>query len=268
MQKIKKIFKALVAVIRKPWLIYAVLEVKDEWKEYVIKKFGTNPELVTISFSSLCGEKPEAVEPYAFLEGGSLPTDISLLKTLAKNIPACRFFEIGTWRGESVANVAAVSKECVTINLSGEDIIAMGGSREYADAHFFFSRGLPNVTHIEQSSKQLDFESFDKKFDLVFIDGDHHYDMIKHDTKKVIDHLVHSDSIIVWHDYALNPENVRYEVLAGILESIPADKHKFLYHVSNTMCAVYYPHELAGVKMKYPHTPSGFFRVDLQWKNL
>lgn len=268
MQKITRIFKAIAAIIRQPWLIYAVLEVKDAWKENVEKKYGQDKELPTIAFNMLCGNEPEAVEPYAYLEGGSLPTDISLLKTLAKNIPGCRYFEIGTWRGESVANVAAVAKECVTVNLSREEIVAMGGSQEYAKAHFFFSRELPNVIHLEKSTLDLDFTSFDKKFDLVFIDGDHHYDMIRQDTKKVFDHLVHDRSIIVWHDYALNPENVRYEVLAGILESIPAEHYKYLYHVSNTLCAIYYPHESAGTRLHYPHTPEGFFRVDLHWKDL
>ena len=48
-----------------------------------------------------------------------------------------------------------------------------------------------------------------------------------------------SSSIIVWHDYGFTTETIRYSVLAAILDGIPQSLHRNLYHVSNTMCAVY-----------------------------
>ena len=89
-----------------------------------------------------------SVAPFAFLDGGSLPTDIALLRSLAVNIPNCRYFEIGTWRGESAANVASVAKECTTLNLSPQQIMALGLPQQYADLHGFFSKDLPNVTQL------------------------------------------------------------------------------------------------------------------------
>src|SRR5690606_41176729 len=57
------------------------------------------------------------------------------------------------------------------------------------------------------------------------------------DTENVFKHLIHENSIIVWHDYAYNPEKVRFEVMQGILDGIPKKFHSNIYHVANTMCA-------------------------------
>jgi len=62
---------------------------------------------------------------------------------------------------------------------------------------------------------------FNDTFDVLFIDGDHRYDYVKNDTAKVFRHLVHNKSIVLWHDYAYSPGQVRYEVLAGILDGVP-----------------------------------------------
>ncbi len=235
-------------------------------KNKVIGKYDPITELPEISLTDLCGDSLEPAEPYAYLEGGSLPTDISLLRTLAKNIKDCHYFEIGTWRGESAANVARVAEEVVTVNLSPEEIIKLGGSEEYARAHFFFSKNQPNIRQLLCSTRDLDFKAFNRKFDLVFIDGDHHYDMICHDTRKVFNDLAHDSTVVVWHDYGLNPEMVRYEVLLGILDSVPREKHRRLYHVSNTLCAIYLPYEMKSTLQSYPRQPEGWFRVDLTWK--
>ena len=57
----------------------------------------------------------------------------------------------------------------------------------------------------------------------------------------VFNHLVHEKSIVVWHDYAWQPGDVRYETLAAILAGIPTVCKDKLYAVRNTMCAVYFP---------------------------
>ncbi|MCX6272057.1 MAG: class I SAM-dependent methyltransferase [Bacteroidetes bacterium] len=265
MRKFRKLLKIIGLIIRQPWRLNSVLEERSVWETYVINHYQLTHGLPVVPFTQLAGEQPVSVEPYAFLEGGSLPTDLCLLKSLAMQIPDCRYFEIGTWRGESVANIAAVAKECVTLNLSREEIRSIGYSSEYADAHFFFCQSLPNVKIIEDNTLHFPFHEVNEKFDLVFIDGDHHYDMVRHDTEKVFSHLVHDHSIVVWHDYAHNPEMPRFEVLAAILDGMPADKRATLYHVSNTLCAIWYPKTLKGNTLQYPHKPLGHFRVKLDW---
>jgi len=97
-----------------------ILDQNEEWEQYVRKKYSTL-SLPVIPLNSLI-HNTALVEPFAFLDGGSIPTDIALLRQLASDIPGCRYFEIGTWRGESIANVAAVSDVCYTLNLPDEEL--------------------------------------------------------------------------------------------------------------------------------------------------
>jgi predicted O-methyltransferase YrrM len=168
-----------------------------------------------------------------------LPTDLAILKLLASGFDECSYFEIGTWRGESVVNVADNAKECYTLNLSKQELLKLGLDEKYADLHGFFSKNKKNITHLIGNSMTYDFASLNKKFDLIFIDGNHHYDFVKNDTAKVFEHLIHENSVIVWHDYAYAPEKLRPEVMSAILDGTPQIFRKNLYQVSNSMCAIF-----------------------------
>ena len=107
-----------------------------------------------------------------------------------------------------------------------------------------------------------------EKFDLIFIDGDHHYEYVKSDTQKVFEHLLHDQSIVVWHDYGYDPEKFRPEVLAGILDGIPVDFRKNLYHVSNTMCAIFIRDQFPTSILQSPVTPDKAFKVKIESRNI
>lgn len=268
MSKITKAFRALGLLIRNPWLLNKVLEEEYLWQKKVDKQFGKGNGLSMIRAEELFGDFSETVEPFAFLYGGSLPTDLALLKKLARRIPHCSYFEIGTWRGESVANVASVADKCFTLNLSDKEMREIGLNKRYIDLHRFYSKNIPNILHLEGNTLSFDFQSLNKKFDLIFIDGDHRFEMVKNDTEKVFRHLVHEKSIVVWHDYARNPETVRYEVLSGILEGCPKPYHDHIFHVAHTLCAVYIPGMTGGEKLDVHVTPAGSFKIDLEFKPL
>ena len=183
----------------------------------------------------------DTVAPFAFQDGGSLPTDLALLRGLARQHPACRYFEIGTWRGESAANVAAVAATVHTLNLSAAELRALGLAEEYIDLHGFFSQPLPNVTHLHGNSATFDLPGLGQQFDLIFIDGDHHYDAVRRDTARVFEHLVGPSTAVVWHDASRQPGVPRWEVLAGLLDGLPVAAPGHLYQVANTLCALYHP---------------------------
>jgi predicted O-methyltransferase YrrM len=265
MSKISKALHAISLILRNPWLLNKVLEEDQYWKRKVIKSYGFALGLPVINAEELFGNFSETVDPFAFLDGGSLPTDLALLKKLARRIPHCSYFEIGTWRGESVANVAEVAQDCYTLNLSADEMRKMGLNQRYIDLHGYFSKNLPNVRHLHGNTLSFDFQSLNKKFDLVFIDGDHHFEMVRNDTEKVFSHLADENSVVVWHDYASNPETVRYEVLAGILHGCPKSIHQHIFHIANTLCAVYLPGNTGGRNLDAPVEPSGSFRVDIQF---
>lgn len=239
MGKFKKLLKALKIIIRKPYMLNLVIDENENWKSTVVEKYDLPNGLPQIQLNELFPNFSEHLESFSFLGGGSLPTDIALLKSLCKKFENTSYFEIGTWRGESVFNVANVAKECFTLNLSKKQIEELGFGKKYADAHFFFSKNLPNVTQLEGDSRTFSYAVLNKKFDVIFIDGNHVYDFVKSDTQKVFEHLIHENSIVVWHDYAYTPESLRFEVMNAILDGVPKKFHSNLYHVANTMCAIF-----------------------------
>ncbi len=264
MSKIKKVLRALWALAKNPWLLNHVLADDKVWLDYLDRHGYPRNGLPVAEWDTLFPGLSENIAPFAFLDGGSLPTDMALLKALASRFPHCAYFEIGTWRGESVANVAAVAKHCYTLNLSGNELLKRGMSEKYVALHGFFSKKLKNITHLEGDSKTFDFGGLNQKFDLIFIDGDHHFEMVRNDTQKVFAHLVHERSIVVWHDYAYHPEKMRPEVFAALWEGTPPEKRNRLVHVAHTLCAVYLPETLPTHSPESPVTPRLKFQVALR----
>ncbi|MEC5143257.1 class I SAM-dependent methyltransferase [Chitinophaga sp. 212800010-3] len=231
----------------------SLLQLYDEdiqYKNYLVDKYGMS-QLPTIDMNELFPTLNETVHHYTFLEGTSLVTDIALLKALARSLDKCKYLEIGSFRGESIANVSEVAESCVSITLSRAEMIQLGASEEFVKVSGMFMNNLKNTTRIEANSLTFKFETLKDKFDLIFVDGDHSYGALKSDTRNVFPLLRDSNSVLAWHDYGNYTERVRYQVLAGILDGLPVEEHKHLYHVSNTMCAVYMKNVNAKFKTSY-----------------
>lgn len=262
MKRIYKSLKALGLLIKNPWKLNLILDRNEEWEHYVVKKFRLN-SLPLIPLSEFI-HGTIAVEPYAFLDGGSIPTDIALLKQLASAIPSCRYFEIGTWRGESVSNVAAAAEICYTLNLPDEELLKLINEKDYVASHRLFSKNHKNIVHVTGDSRTFDYGSLGMKFDLIFIDGDHHYETVVRDTQNILQYLCHDDTIVVWHDYAYSPESVRYETMAAVLDACPPYLHPHLYHAGNTNCALLYRKEVLSVPFKKFARPDSCFHLEIK----
>jgi predicted O-methyltransferase YrrM len=266
MSKISKLFKGIKMLLKKPYLINHILEAEEEMRKQVLKKYSFEKALPTLDISQICDDKM-LVEPIAFLDGSSLPTDFALLRGLAKKYKVEDYFEIGTWRGESVANLADVVKNCTTLNLPDEEMREQGLAEDYIAMHRFFSKNKPNVKHLFMDAAKINPNDMGK-YDMIFIDGDHHYEAVKRDTKKILDLRKNKDSIIVWHDYAFSPERVRWSVLRAILEALPKNLHQRLYHVSNTLCAVLLPDSYPKEYKISNEKPKKYFTLDIKVKNI
>lgn len=238
-EKIKAIALLASKIISTPSALFLILKDETTYRKNLQKRYGyTN--FRSIDFNYFLKNKEAIVDNYAFLEGGSLVTDLALLKSIAQGFEQCEYLEIGTWRGESIVNVANVAKtRCTSINLSPEDIIARGFPEKYAHEHGSLINERKNITQIHADSQKFDFNSLGKKFDLIFIDGDHKYEAVKADTVNTYPLLRGENSVIVWHDYSFDPVTPRHSVIQAILDGLPKEAHKHLYHVSNTMCAIY-----------------------------
>ncbi|HAF30462.1 MAG TPA: class I SAM-dependent methyltransferase [Bacteroidales bacterium] len=268
LKKVYKTCRAIIAIINNPWLLNLILEDNNLWCKYVISKYDHKNGLPVVQIEDLFDKSGETLNAFAFLDGGSLVTDYILLKKLASQISNCSYFEIGTWRGESAKNVSEVANECYTLNLSDKEIRKLGKNENYVNSIGIFSNQSENIIHLKGNSFSYNFEKLNKKFDLIFIDGDHHFESVKNDTLRVFEHLVHENTIVVWHDYGFSPEKIRYEVLAAILDGLPEEKHKNLYSISNTLCAIYSPKKLNADFPMYPIIPKKKFRLSVYIENI
>jgi predicted O-methyltransferase YrrM len=267
MKKLKKLLRVSWLLMQKPYLLNKILEDPNIYKEKV-SKHGFASGLPFVDITALFPAFDAEVNPFSFMEGGSLPTDIALLILFAKGMNNCHYFEIGTWRGESVANVARVAEKCVTLNLSADEMRKLGLPEEYISQHCMFSEGISNVTHISANSLSFDFSPFYGKFDLVFVDGDHHYESIVSDTQNAFRLLRDENSVIVWHDSGNSPVDNRWEVVSGILDGAPVDTHKNIYRIANTLCAVYASKKLPVKPDQEVVMPGLLFSVFLKTNNL
>jgi len=68
--------------------------------------------------------------------------------------------------------------------------------------NFLFSntKEEKKINVIFKNSLDLDEKKFEKKMDLIFIDGGHTYSVVKNDTEKAFN-MLNSKGIILWHDY-------------------------------------------------------------------
>ena len=246
--------RALAALARTPALLTEVLAADvPAWRARALAHAAQWPGLGTAGLPLVPFEyfvpantpaTARTVRPFAFGDGGSLPTDLLLLRALARQRPGCRYFEIGTWRGESAANVAAEAAAVHTLNLSAAEMRALALPERYIELHGYFSHSLPNVTHLHGNSATFDLASLQISagpFDLVFIDGDHRYAAVRRDTARVFEHLVGPATTVVWHDASRQPGQPRWEVLAGLLDGLPPGLPGQLVQAGNTLCALYSP---------------------------
>jgi len=242
-----------------------ILSLSEKAFQNQLNKTYRKDQLPTIDLIDLFTDFDEELTTYSFLEGTSLVTDLILLKKLAGRFKDCNYLEIGSWRGESIANISTNAKRCTTINLSPEEMKSMKFSKEFIDAHGYYSKNLTNITKILHNSHTYDFSNLKDKFDLIFIDGDHSYEGVLNDTKKIFNLRRDSSSIIVWHDYGYSSERVRYSTLKAILDGIPSQFHGNLYHVSNTLCAIYIDNcELNTTFIKFPSEPNKRFSIKVK----
>ena len=251
---------------RNPWLLnYMLTADETTWQQQALRHVTRSLSLTGLPAVPLNFLSPadHTVQPFAFRAGGSLPTDLLLLRAVASRVAGCRYFEIGTWRGESAANVAAVAASVHTLNLSGEEMRSMGLSERYIELHGFFSRPLANVTHLHGNSATFDLAPLGH-FDVVFIDGDHHYEAVRTDTRRVFEHLVGPDTVVVWHDASRQPGEPRWEVLSGILDGLPPTASGQLVQVENTLCALYSPLPLPARRLDPLADPVPCFKVTVK----
>lgn len=257
--------------LTKPKLVLKALfrfTMEETCHDHVVRQYGLGNGLPTVDLLNLAPGLDDTVMHYTWLDGTSRVSDFALLRALAKRFPQGRYIEFGSWRGESLANVAPLVKEVIAMSFSAADMKRIGASDAAVRAAHLFSKDLPNLRRIEHNTQTYDFSALHGTCDMVFVDADHQYPGVTTDTRNAFQLLKDEKSIIVWHDYGASYETVNWQVLRGILDGAPDDAHrKRIFHVSNTLCAVYLPE---AVQAGWPETgwPTKTFDVHLLAKVL
>lgn len=220
----------------------------------------------TIDWGSIIREAEVEISNYTYLGGNSLPTDMALIKEIARSKEDTVFLEIGSWRGETLSNVAKVARRCFSLTLGPKQMKELGISQAFMNSHGLFTADLKNIEVFHDYSQTFDFSRLPEKPNLIFVDGDHTYEGVKKDTENSFSVLRDEDSVIIWHDYGHNTEDVRHSVMAGIVDGTPAHLRKHLYHVSNTMCAVFTKKQYTTYQSGFPQMPNKIFDVKLTAK--
>lgn len=264
LSKLYKFSRALFALLLKPSLVNHIVNDNMLWKNRFEKRYGLNGVFPIVSIDQFLQTTTETIHPYSFAGGNSMISDLFLLKQLCRQFPQCKYFEIGTWRGESVANCHAVAAECTTMNLSKDKIRELTRDDKYADQHFIFSEQLEGVKHIFADSQKYDFSSIDQKYDVLFIDGGHRYKEVRSDSLNVFTNLIHDESIIVWHDIMDGSSEIRYEVMMAIADAIPSDLHSNLYFVESTKCGIYTTRKLKAIPYSERIRSSLSFKIEVE----
>ena len=166
---------------------------------------------------------------------------IASLSKISQNI-----FEFGTCSGKTTYLMALNSNDnskitSITLDPSEAISIAKRGNdnkvslrnikNESIYNNFLFSNTEveKKINVIFQNSLELNEKKFEKKMDLIFIDGGHTYSIVKSDTEKAFK-MLNSRGIILWHDYV--PEKKSSKDVVRYIDEI--SKVKDIQNIKNT----------------------------------
>lgn len=115
-------------------------------------------------------------------------------------------FEIGAWKGDSALLMYLYPKvkRLKTIDINSE--MGIDYSHHLHEQQFIGNYGIK----IKHTNAEFEFKDSrtcvsEQGYDMVFIDGDHSYKMVKNDTQLA---LRMNPKLIVWHDYGGGNDDV------------------------------------------------------------
>lgn len=161
------------------------------------------------------------------------------LYSLAKpyNVKDARILEIGTGLGFSTSFLAQACPQAEIVTIS-----ARADESEHAKNIVVNNLGFKNVEFVVGKSWEYYYNNqYDRKFDLVFVDGDHarvQKDLVWYDR-------LHKDGLILFHDYcpefAKNPQPHVFATLNAWKDSLGKDEFDVLVtdDFNIGMCGMY-----------------------------
>ncbi|MDT5036641.1 MAG: hypothetical protein QOE03_1826, partial [Micromonosporaceae bacterium] len=165
-----------------------------------------------------------------------------VVAALCSRVGCRRFFEIGTYLGETTWTVAASNPEVEIYTLDLPSVNAFQDLMYEGTDPINFERwdrgttfhGTPEENRIHQlfgDSATFDFSPYHGSIDVVYIDGSHSYTYVKNDTEAALK-LLRAGGTIVWDDFM-------YPGVFTYLNDISTSLEGPLSFVNGTRMAVY-----------------------------
>ena len=183
----------------------------------------------------------------SFVWGSSGTMDYLLLCAIAKKFSCKKYFEIGTFIGDSIKSISKICEEC-------HSLTAYPGS-EYSMAEFCRENDIPdyserlaygdNIIHHYGDSKLFDFSEVAGDIDLFFIDGDHKCVGVYTDTKNIFKYKK-KDAFVVWHDFKSEDCANGGTIYSAIKMAIGEEEFENVFAVNGNICGVYIPRKYQG----------------------
>ena len=163
--------------------------------------------------------------------------ELTCLLAIATAVQAKKILEIGTWNGNTTVNLASnTDATVVTLDLppdqqTGSDIPNLT-DRSQLGRQFHGHPSEPRIRQVYGDSSRIDWTTLGPPFDLIFIDGAHHYDFVARDTENAIAHLAPKGAI-VWHDYGI------FNDVSRVVDQVAQTGNGFkVYAIEGTRLAV------------------------------
>lgn len=154
------------------------------------------------------------------VDGNVTLLELKIICELIKFYNPKTIFEIGTFDGRTTLNMAANSSpetKVYTLDLPKSKINTTKfklykGSKFSDDTYIqkdvsgirFLSTIYTNkIKQIFGDSATFNFKRYNKKMDLIFIDGSHAKEYVQNDTRKALLMCKDKKSVILWHDYGV-----------------------------------------------------------------
>lgn len=148
---------------------------------------------------------------------------------IAMYLKSKNIFEFGTWLGRTTYHLTFASDDTLVTTL---DLPPEKSAASTYLGHFF--KGSDREHRIKQilcDSMELNTLPFQKKMDLIFIDGNHSFEGVANDTKKAFEMLA-PRGVIVWDDYEpKNPDVVKF--FSEFTQKCP------VFHIKKTCLLIY-----------------------------
>lgn len=173
-----------------------------------------------------------------FISGGSGVLDYLFLKQIAI-ISGCKeYLEVGTYIGESINILTDCCEKLYSVTLPKDSLKEYFIRSKNPDYTERLSDNA-KITHYYMDSKLFDYSKHADTVDLYFIDGDHSYQGVYHDTKNIFT-CKKRDAIVIWHDFKLSMNEYRDEVIQAVQDALGRDFDN-VYVTDNNLCGIYVP---------------------------